>query len=110
MGIRSVVLLLLVALAAASAAQARDLRVFYREHCLVCHGADGTGRGPGGLRLGGQNLADGRWLAHQEEAALVASILKGRGAMPGFGRQLTEAEARRLLAEVVRPMALHKKR
>ncbi|WP_306591600.1 cytochrome c [Geothrix sp. 21YS21S-4] len=90
-------------------AQGRDLRAFYGERCAVCHGADGSGKGPGGTKLGGRNLADPRWLARQEDGALVASILKGRGAMPGFSRQLAEPEARRLLAEVVRPFALKKK-
>jgi mono/diheme cytochrome c family protein len=59
--------------------------------------------------LGGRNLADSRWLAKQEEAALVASILKGRGAMPGFRRQLTEAEARRLLVDLTRLSTARKK-
>lgn len=107
MGLRSAALLLI--LSGALSAQARDLRTFYRERCVACHGAEGTGRGPNGARLGGRNLTDARWQARQEDAALVASILKGRGAMPGFSRQLVEPEARRMLAEVVRPMAGRKK-
>jgi mono/diheme cytochrome c family protein len=39
-------------------------------------------------------------LAKQTEVGLATSILKGRGAMPGFRRQLDETEARRILAEV----------
>jgi mono/diheme cytochrome c family protein len=108
MGIRSAALLL-VLLPAALSAQARDLRAFYRERCVACHGVEGTGRGPTGARLGGRNLADARWMARQDDAALVASLLKGRGAMPGFARQLTESEAKRLMAEVLRPMAAKKK-
>jgi mono/diheme cytochrome c family protein len=108
MGIRSAALLL-VLLPAALSAQVRDLHVFYRERCVACHGAEGTGRGPTGARLGGRNLADARWMARQDDAALVASLLKGRGAMPGFARQLTESEAKRLMAEVLRPMAAKKK-
>ena len=100
--------LLLATLPAALTAQVRDLRGFYRERCVACHGADGTGRGHGGTKLGGRNLTDARWLARQEEDALVASILKGRGAMPGFGRQISEAEARNLLATVVRLPAQRK--
>ncbi|WP_243305241.1 c-type cytochrome [Geothrix oryzisoli] len=102
--------LLLAILPATLSAQVRDLRAFYRERCAVCHGADGSGHGPGGARLGGRNLADSRWRTHQEEGALVASILKGRGAMPGFARQLTEPEARRLLTEVIGPLAHRKTR
>jgi mono/diheme cytochrome c family protein len=87
------------------AAETRDLKAFFQQRCAVCHGPDGTGRGSNGLRLGGRNLADGRWMAKQDQAHLVASILKGQGAMPGFRRQLSEAEARRLLVEVIRPLA-----
>ena len=90
-------------------AEGRDLKAFYQARCAVCHGSDGTGRGPGGIRLGARNLADSRWFTKQEEATLVASLLQGRGAMPGFQRQLTEAEAKRLLTEVVRPMATRRK-
>ena len=108
MGLRSAALLLVI-LPASLSAQVRDLRGFFRERCVACHGVDGTGRGPNGVKLGGRNLAEARWLARQEDAALGTSIRKGRGAMPGFGRQLTEAEARRLVAEVVRPLALRKK-
>jgi mono/diheme cytochrome c family protein len=91
------------------AAEVRDLKAFFQVRCAVCHGSDGTGRGANGDRLGGRNLADARWLAKQKEADLAASILKGRGPMPGFRRQLNEAEARRLVGEVLRPLALKKK-
>ena len=103
------VALLLVILPVSLSAQVRDLRTFYRERCVVCHGIDGTGRGPNGARLGGRNLTDARWQARAEDGTLVASILKGRGAMPGFGRQLVEPEARRMVAEVVRPLASRRK-
>jgi mono/diheme cytochrome c family protein len=90
-------------------AEVRDLKAFYQARCSVCHGTDGTGRGPGGLRLGARNLASAKWLTKQDQEELVASVLRGRDAMPGFQRQLSETEARRLLAEVVRPMATRKK-
>jgi len=109
MGIRPAVLLLVV-LPALSPVRARDLREFYRERCAACHGADGGGRGPTGARLGGGSLTDPRRLSRQEEAVLVSTILKGRGAMPGFGRQLTEPEARRLVDEVLRSPVGRKKR
>lgn len=107
MGPRSTALLAI--LTASLSAQDRDLRAFYRERCAVCHGTDGSGRGPGGARLGGGNLAESRGLARQGEEASVAVILKGRGAMPGFARQLNEAEARRLLAEAIRPQGGQRK-
>jgi mono/diheme cytochrome c family protein len=96
MGVR--ISMLLVLLAVPLCAGARDLKAFFQERCAVCHGADGTGRGPTGIRLGGRNLTDVRWLAKQDAANLSASILKGRGAMPAFRRQLSETEARELAA------------
>jgi mono/diheme cytochrome c family protein len=94
--------LLLALLGPSLAAEVRDLKAFFQERCAVCHGPDGTGRGAHGSRLGGRNLVDPRWLARQQEADLAASILRGRGAMPGFRRQLSEAEARQLVAELLR--------
>jgi mono/diheme cytochrome c family protein len=101
--------LLLVLLCTPLSAEVRDLKAFFQERCAVCHGPEGTGRGPNGGRLGGRNLVDGRWLAKQEKADLATSILRGKGAMPGFRRQLSESEARRLLVEVIRPLAARKK-
>ena len=86
-------------------AEDRALKAFYQERCAVCHGTEGTGRGSGGVRLGGRNLTDSRWMVKQAEADLTATILRGRGAMPGFRRQLGEAEVKRLLAEVIRPLS-----
>ena len=101
--------LLLAILSFPLAAEVRELKVFFQERCAVCHGLDGSGRSPSGVRLGGRNLLDSRWLAKQEAADLATSILKGRGAMPGFRRQLSEAEARRLVPEVIQPKATRKK-
>jgi mono/diheme cytochrome c family protein len=83
------------------AAGGRDLKAFFLERCAVCHGPDGTGKDPGGARLGGRNLRDARWLAKRTEAELAASILQGRGAMPGFRRQLGEAEARQMAGDLL---------
>ena len=95
--------LLLVILCAPLSAEVRDLKAFFQERCAVCHGHDGSGRGPNGGKLWGGNLADARREGGPQEDVLVASILSGKGAMPGFRRQLSEAEARRLLANLHRP-------
>jgi len=80
----------------------RDLKAFFQERCAICHGSDGSGKGAGGIRLGGRNLRDDRWLAKEAEAGLAASILNGKGAMPGFRRQLTDGEAHQLAMEILR--------
>jgi mono/diheme cytochrome c family protein len=101
--------LLLAILTTPLTAEVRDLKPFYLERCAICHGPDGSGRDVNGLRLGGRNLTDARWLTKREESDLVASILRGRGAMPGFRRQLSEAEGRRMVLDVIRPLATRKR-
>lgn len=90
-----------------------ELRVFFRENCARCHGADGTGRDAGGRRLTGQDftqsprvrqarLGDGG--SSREVRAMVRIILKGiffGKVMPGSEGHLSEAEAELLLREVV---------
>jgi mono/diheme cytochrome c family protein len=110
MALRHVALVLaLLSVPVPVSAEVRDLKAFFLERCTVCHGPDGSGRAPNGTRLGGRNLTEARWLAKQEEAALVTSVLRGRGAMPGFRHQLSETEVRQLLASILRPGATRKK-
>ncbi len=82
-----------------------DLEAQYRFACARCHGLDGNALSPAGARLPGRVLADRRWLASRKDEDLLASILKGKGAMPSFRYKLTEEEAERLLREIVRPFA-----
>ena len=91
--------------ALAAGSPGRDLAYLYRSTCAACHGLDGTAKGPGGVRLPGRALANAGWLARQEDQALIRSILKGKGAMPSFKEKLTPEDCKRLLTEVVRPLA-----
>jgi mono/diheme cytochrome c family protein len=50
-------------------------------------------------------LADRKWLAQQKDETLLQSILNGKGAMPSFKHKLTAEEAKRMLTEIVRPLA-----
>lgn len=104
----SLLLLSALALQAAGPDDAKDLKGLYQRSCAVCHGEDGSGRGPNGQRLGGKNLASPRWQARTRDSEMVAAILKGKGAMPAFGAQMTEAQALKLVTEVIRPMAAKK--
>ena len=83
-----------------------DLNAQYRFSCAQCHGLDGTAKGPGGVRLPGRVLAEPKWLAKQKDDDLLRSILNGKGAMPGFKHKLTQDEVKRMLSEIIRPMAL----
>jgi mono/diheme cytochrome c family protein len=82
-----------------------DLEAQYRFSCAPCHGLDGTSRSPAGEKLPGRVLADRKWLAKQNDADLLHGILEGKGAMPSFKYKLTQEEAKRMLSEIIRPLA-----
>ncbi|HJV21942.1 MAG TPA: cytochrome c [Holophagaceae bacterium] len=104
----SVLLLLLSGTLSASQTPRKDLALFYRRACAECHGQDGGARSPFGLRLAGRNLADHRWQAKTPDADMVKAILKGKREMPAFGASLSEEDAKRLVTEILRPMAARK--
>ena len=95
-------------LSAAPLEDAKDLKALFARSCAACHGEDGSGRGPGGQRLGGKDLANPRWQARTRDSEIVSAILKGKGSMPAFGAQMSEAEALKLVTQVIRPMAAKK--
>jgi len=95
----------LVGVATAAAVPKRDLSYFYRTNCAACHGVDGSARAAGGGRLSGRALSDRVWLAKQKEEDLVQSVQNGKGAMPSYKEKLTIEETRRLLKEIVLPLA-----
>lgn len=107
---RCVLAVLLLVPAFPARAGGRDLKRFYEARCAVCHGADGTGRGPGGLRLGPASFADPKTFGPASDEDLARAIRQGSGAMPAFSFVLDEAEARRLAREILRPMAPRKRR
>ena len=84
----------------AGAPRDADTPGLYLRHCARCHGGDGSGRGPKGERLPGGRISEPARLADKEENGLVALILQGRKAMPGFRAKLSEAEARKLARRV----------
>ena len=55
-----------------------------------------------------RSLASPRWQARIRDSQMITAILKGKGSMPAFGAQMTEAQALKLVTEVIRPMAAKK--
>ena len=104
----SPLLLSLSLLAASQTIPRRDLALYYRRACAECHGADGSARSPLGFRLSGRAFSDARWQARTKDDEMVKAILKGKREMPAFGAQLSEAEAKALVTQVIRPMAARK--
>lgn len=89
-------------------AQQKDVKLFFQRTCAACHGLDGSARGLNGQKLPGRVLSDARWQGSKKDSDLVKSILKGKGGMPSFQAQLSEADVETLVAEVIRPLAARK--
>lgn len=81
-----------------------NLRLFYQQNCVRCHGVDGTARDAAGDKLKGQDFTDPRWRA-QDDQGLVKTILKGKFfglAMPAYKDRLTREQAQAMVTEVLR--------
>lgn len=104
--------LMFLALAGALGAQAprpeRDLnqlKAFYQQACARCHGADGTARDATGRKLGGRDFTNARDMKGETDAGMAKTVRKGiffGKVMPAFKDQLSEAEALRMIQEIVR--------
>lgn len=104
------VLFLGVAALPLRAGSGRDLKAFYEARCAVCHGVEGTGRGLDGIRLGPRGFQDPRTFGKATDEELATAIRAGQGAMPAFSFLLTQAEARSMVKDVLRPLAGRKRR
>jgi cytochrome c6 len=63
----------------------------FKSHCVVCHGADGTGKTTLGQQLKASDL-HGKDVQSQTDAQLKQVISAGKNNMPAFGDQVTAAE------------------
>jgi mono/diheme cytochrome c family protein len=83
-------------------AQRAELKKLYKDKCAVCHGEDGKAQTPGGKVLGARNHADPKWQASVTDQQLITSIKNGKGNMPKWGDELTEAQIRGIVEVVIR--------
>src|SRR5262249_11990207 len=76
-------------------------RELFRQNCVKCHGADGTGS-PARDRLPEiPDFTKTSWHARRSDAQLVTSILDGKEPkMPSWREKLSEEQARGLVAHV----------
>lgn len=83
----------------------KDLRVFYRQNCVGCHGPDGAALTPEGKRLKGEDFTSKDFQTTKDDGAMADVILKGKFfglAMPAFKKLLTREEAVRMVSEILR--------
>lgn len=82
-----------------------ELRAFFAQNCVKCHGPDGSARGPEGKKLEGFDFTDAKKVARETDADMVKTLRKGiffGRVMPSFKDQLSEADMELLVKEVLR--------
>jgi mono/diheme cytochrome c family protein len=85
-------------LSALALAEAPGEAVF-KKNCVMCHGADGTGKTKMGLKLGAADLTTNDIQSLSDEA-LAQSIRNGKGKMPPFEKTLTADEITQVIQYV----------
>jgi mono/diheme cytochrome c family protein len=101
----ALVLAVCIAPALAREPAGKDLRVFYQQNCVSCHGPDGSAVSADGKKLRGQDFTDPNWQRGTPDDDMVETILKGKFfglAMPGFKGTLTEDEVQRMVTDIIR--------
>ena len=80
----------------------------YKSKCAICHAADGSGNVPAGKSL---QVRDFRSAEVQKltDAQLFEIIAKGKKAMPGYEKDLKEAQIKEMVA-YIRELAKVKKK
>ena len=79
----------------------RDVSGLFRQLCMKCHGADGTGSQTRSLLSEIPDFTSAPWQERRADAQLMASILDGKGSdMPPQRGNISEEQARGLVAYV----------
>lgn len=71
----------------------------FKKNCVMCHGADGTGKTKMGQKLGAADLSSSDVQALSDEA-MVQTVHNGRGKMPAFGTTLSDDEINQVVKYV----------
>jgi mono/diheme cytochrome c family protein len=71
----------------------------FKKNCVMCHGADGTGKTKMGLKLGAADLTTND-IQSLSDDALAQSIHNGKGKMPPFDKTLTADEITQVIQYV----------
>src|SRR5215470_3147131 len=79
-----------------SAAQASGGATVFKNKCVLCHGADGSGNTTLGKQLQAANLRS-KDVQKKTDAEMHKVIHDGNGNMPPFGEQLSETEITQLV-------------
>ena len=94
---KTVIITILLALAAAPALLAEDGAALYKAKCAMCHGPDGKGQTGMGKSLKLRDLGSAD-VQKQTDADLVKITADGKGKMPAYKGKMTDAEISAVVA------------
>ena len=83
----------------------KDMKKFYQNHCVRCHGLDGSARNEDGKKLRGQDFTDKEWQQDTKDEKMIKTIMKGKFfglAMPAFEKVLTQEDAQVIVTDIIR--------
>jgi mono/diheme cytochrome c family protein len=95
----SVVVLSFTLVSAQAQNASNDGAALYKTKCAMCHGPDGTGKTPAGLKLKVRDLQSPE-VQKQSDSDLALGIGKGKGKMPPFGKTLNDDQIKALVAQI----------
>ena len=64
----------------------------YTRYCVRCHGRDGSAKGIKRSLSGARNLTDSGWQSRVSDERIFNVISNGKGKMPSFSKNMSEAE------------------
>jgi high-affinity iron transporter len=85
-----------------ASAQQPDAKKLYTQYCAACHGPAGAGDGPAAksLKPPPASFADSAFQATHSDQHLAAAITTGKPPMPAFGKLLSPAQVKALVAYI----------
>ena len=94
---KTIIVCVLLALAAAPTLFAADGAALYKGKCAMCHGPDGKGQTGMGKSLKLRDLGSAD-VQKQTDAELVKITTDGKGKMPAYKGKMTDAEISAVVA------------
>ncbi|MDR5729708.1 MAG: cytochrome c [Terriglobia bacterium] len=71
----------------------------YKSKCAMCHGADGTASSPAGKAMKTPSFKDPA-VMKMSSAELAGIVKAGKGRMPAYGSQLSDAQIKSVVAYI----------
>lgn len=84
-----------------------NVQKYWTDACARCHGASGNGRDNSGAQLpdAGFDFTDSRKANKKKDGDWVKATLEGKDKMPAFKDRMSEADAQKMVTEVLRKFA-----